>query len=113
MSTAIVRRYWTRLVADGCLICQRPATVAHCHGGSIVERMGEPKAKGKKLARYDWLCLPLCPEHAGESVNGLDAGPRKWEARFGTQAHFIDVLAVKHGLELWKLAKGTGEWRKV
>ena len=50
MSTAAVRRYWDQVAALGCVICGGPAEIAHCHGGSITERMQEPKAKGKKLA---------------------------------------------------------------
>jgi hypothetical protein len=35
MSSAAVRRYWTKLVEGGCCICGGPAEIAHCTGGSI------------------------------------------------------------------------------
>ena len=103
MATAEVRRYWGQLVECGCLICRRPATIAHCHGASMVERTGA-KAKGKKLPRLDWLVIPLCPDHAGEGPVGLDASPRAWEARFGRQADAIDRLCDQFGRNLWLLA---------
>ena len=106
MASAIVRRYWTRLVADGCCICGAPAEVAHCHGGSIVERMREPKAKGKKMARYDWLVLPLCPRHGRNPYpTALDTDVAAWESSFGSQAAWVDDFAHKHGLDLWVLAQ--------
>lgn len=104
--SAAVQRHWNRLAAMGCLICQGPAEIAHAHGASIVTHMQEPKAKGKKLARYHWLVLPLCPVHGREGNGGasLDDNPTAWEARYGTQADWIDVLCVRTGLDLWALA---------
>lgn len=65
--------------------------------------MQEPKAKGKKLERYHWLTLPLCPEcHAA-----LDADVEAWEAANMPQADIIDRLAVRFGLPLWHLAAPT------
>lgn len=108
MATADVRRYWTALAEQGCLLCRRPAEVAHAHGGSIVERMQEPKAKGVKLDRYDWLVLPLCPTHHRTSQDeALDLiGAYAWELLFGRQDDWIDYLAAKYGRDLWALAKG-------
>lgn len=105
MSTAIVRRYWNALIFDGCIITGREAEIAHAHGGSIVERMQEPKAKGKKLPRYDWLVLPLSPELHRIGPLALDLDVAAWERRNGTQAEWIDRLAKKHGLPLWALAQ--------
>lgn len=105
--TAEQKRHWNRVAAMGCLICQGPAEIAHAHGASIVERMQEPKAKGKKLQRMHWLVLPLCP-HDGREGNGsasLDDNPRAWEAKHGTQADWIDILCVRLGIDLWALAK--------
>jgi hypothetical protein len=105
MPSAAQKRYWGRLVADGCLICGSPAEIAHAHGGSIVERMQEPKARGKKLDRMNWLVLPLCPYHGRNSNESLDvAGPAWWEAHFGKQAAHIDRLAERYGIPLWALA---------
>ena len=105
MSTAAVRRYWNRLVQRGCLVCGGPAEIAHTHGGSIVERMQEPKAKGKKLARYDWLVLPLCPRHGRDPYPGaLDSSVEEWENEYGPQAMYIDAFCHEYGLDLWSLA---------
>ena len=105
MATAEVRRYWSRLVAGGCILHGCPAEIAHCHGGSIVERMNEPKAKGVKLPRYDWLVLPLCPLTHRVAGDSLDRNVKAWEARYGTQSSWIDYLAATHGLDLWALAR--------
>lgn len=106
-ATAAQKAYWDRLARSGCIITGGEAEIAHCHGGSIVERMQEPKAKGVKLQRYNWLVLPLAPKlHRTEtySLDGRD-GVRAWEDRFGTQAGFIDILCIEFGLDLWALAK--------
>ena len=106
MTTAAQRRYWQDLVRVGCLICGSPAEVAHAHGGSIVERMQEPKARGKKLQRMDWLVLPLCPQHGREPYPlALDTNVARWEKVNGTQASFIDALCLRFRMDLWTLAK--------
>jgi hypothetical protein len=105
MPTADVKRYWSLIVKDGCILCGGPAEIAHCHGGSIVERTKQPKAKGKKLPRFDWLVLPLCPLHGREPYpTGLDTNVRAWEAANGTQAHHIDLLVIGTGIDVWALA---------
>jgi hypothetical protein len=87
MPTADVKRYWSLIVKDGCILCGGPAEIAHCHGGSIVERTKQPKAKGKKLPRFDWLVLPLCPLHGREPYpTGLD------------------LLVIGTGIDVWALA---------
>jgi hypothetical protein len=101
---AVIREFWSKVAAMGCIICGRPAQIAHCHGASIVEKMGEPKAKGKKLARYDWLVLPLCVWHHLDGDLALDKDPKGWEIVFGRQVDWIDVIASRLGLNLWKLA---------
>jgi hypothetical protein len=106
MPSAPVKRSWDQVAALGCCICGGPAEIAHAHGGSIVERMQEPKAKGKKLPRYDWLVLPLCYRHHRDtSVEGLDQNVQRWEAWYGPQADHIDRLMVKLGMNVWALAK--------
>ena len=111
MATAEVRRYWSRLVDMGCVArldklqpCGAPAEIAHCHDGSVVERMMEPRAKGKKLARYDWLVLPLCPRHHRHGRDALDNGVKSWERRFGTQAGHVDRLIAETGIDVWAKA---------
>jgi hypothetical protein len=100
-ATAAQRRYWSLLAERGCLLCGNPAQIAHAHSGSIVERMQEPKAKGKKLQRLDWLVLPLCPSCHAE----LDADVRAWESKHGTQASMIDRLCVLYEMDLWTMAQ--------
>lgn len=105
MSTAAVRRYWTTLADFGCVICGSPAEIAHCHGGSIVERCGV-KAKGVKLAFMDWVVLPLCPPHGRHPhAEALDTNVAAWEEKFGSQVSHIDRLIGFTGVDVWKLAK--------
>lgn len=108
MAGAETRRYWSWIASHGCLICGGPSEVAHAHGGSIVERMQEPKAKGVKLARYDWLVIPLCPAHHRLHNDSLDHGVDRWELRFGRQADWIDVLVAESGINVWALAARGG-----
>ena len=108
MATAAVRRYWNRLIAGGCCICGRDAEIAHCHGGSVRDKMQEPKAKGKKLARYDWLVLPLCPEHGRNPYPGaLDSDVAAWEEKHGTQVHHLDILSNMLSVDIWTLSRKT------
>lgn len=99
-------RYWDALVRDGCIICHAPAEIAHAHSGSIVERMQEPKARGKKLPRYDWIVLPLCPgHHRDTSPTGLDRDVEAWESIYGTQADWIDrTNQARTGVDPWAKA---------
>ncbi len=101
MASAAVKRYWSKVAELGCIICERPAQIAHCHNGSVRERMRECKAKGKKLARFDWVVLPLCPQHHHE----LDVGVRAWETCYGTQVYWIDRIANWLGVRVWELAQ--------
>jgi len=104
VASAAVRRHWTRVAAIGCVVCGGPAEIAHCHNDSIRERMQEPKAKGKKLPRYDWLVIPLCSLHHRNSVAALDLNVGSFEAAFGTQASHIDRLCEVLGIDLWAKA---------
>lgn len=105
MATAEVRRYWGRLADMGCIITKGPAEIAHCHGASIVERMGEPKAKGRKLPRMDWLVLPLAAHLHRIDQDSLDLAPERWERRYGRQADHIDWLCWRFGIDLWAKAR--------
>ena len=106
MASSAVKKYWTRLVADGCLICGSPACIAHAHGGSITPIMGV-KAKGKKLDYMDWLVLSLCPFHHidGPEGDALDRNVEAFEAKHGRQADMIDRLSERYNLPLWALAR--------
>lgn len=107
MATVAVRRYWSLVAALGCIVCHAPAEIAHCHGGSMVPVMG-PHAKGKKIARFDWLVLPLCPNHGREQFGGLDADVRAWEGRYGFQMMWLAALVLRLGVDIWTLS-GTKE----
>ena len=112
--TAEQREHWNLITRLGCIallddigmVCGSHAEIAHAHGGSIVDRMGEPKAKGVKLRRYHWLALPLCPIHGRpEYQTGLDYNVEAWERRHGPQALYIDRLCALFGIDLWARAK--------
>jgi len=104
------RRYWDRVSAMGCVICHGVAEIAHCHGGSLVEKTGV-KAKGVKLRYMHWLVLPLCVvHHRDTSEEGLDRDVGAWEARFGSQVGWIDVLITRTGVNVWELAKSRHAW---
>lgn len=103
MPTAEVRRYWQRLVDMGCVICRRPAEIAHMHGPSLTER-GFLKPKGKKQSWQDWLVLPLCPDHH-RLDGGFDVATASWEQKNGRAADWIDYLCELMEVDLWTRAK--------
>lgn len=107
MSTAAVKRFWTRAIDLGCVITGGPAEIAHCHSGSMVPIIGV-KAKGKKLPQHDWLILPLDYRLHRQEYGGLDANVRAWEAKYGTQVSHLIALGKKLNLDLFALA-GTKE----
>jgi hypothetical protein len=103
VSTAEVRRYWDRVARVPCLISGLPAEIAHCHGGSMVPLMG-PHAKGKKLARFDFLVLPLAPHYHRVEYGGLDANVEKWERLYGSQVMWLCVLSDRLGVDVFAKA---------
>lgn len=108
MSTAAIRRYWSRVVALGCAVhgpgCA--AEIAHCIGKpSVTERVQEPKPKGRKLPRHDWLVIGLCPPLHRLSCYSLDYAPKEWEATHGPVATMIDRIAAKLGVDVWRLSQ--------
>lgn len=106
MSTAAIKRYWTRVADLGCVICHGPAEIAHCAGRpSVVERIQEPKAKGKKLPRMDWLVLPLCAFHHRTGPDSLDLNPRAFESRYGPVAWLLDRQAERLCMPIWELSQ--------
>ena len=112
MSTTAIKRHWTRVAALGCIISGQPAEIAHAHGGSLLDR-GILHAKGKKLARYDWLVLPLAPRFHRAEYGGLDADVRAWEKRYGTQAEHLDAVGRRLRLDLWALAGETQSYERA
>lgn len=102
MSTAAVRKHWTRVAALGCLICGSPAQIAHCHGPSLCER--DPrflKPKGKKLPWQDWLVIPLAPLLHVE----MDCDPAYFAARYGTPAQLLDIVCAQLDVDVWAQAR--------
>lgn len=102
MSSAEIRRHWTRVAALGCLITRRPAVICHCHGPSLRER--DPrflKPKGKKMPWGDWLVIPLAPE-----LHWLmDNDPAAFEQACGTPAQLLDIVAERTGVDVWARAR--------
>lgn len=106
MSTAAVKRYWQRVADLGCLISGGPAEVAHVIGKpSVTERLQEPKPKGKKLPRHDWLVIPLAPEYHRILPYSLDLNPGEFERRYGPVAAMVDHVAAKLNTPVWELAQ--------
>lgn len=102
MSTAAIKRYWSRVAANGCIVTGRPAHIAHVVGKrSVTERIQEPKPKGKKLPRHDWLVLPLAPE----LHYMLDYDPEAFERAYGPVAALVDKLAARLGVDVWALSQ--------
>lgn len=102
MATAAVKRYWNRLAAMGCVVTGRPAHIAHVVGKpSVTERIQEPKPKGKKLPRHDWLVVPLAPE----LHYLLDYEPQRFETEYGPVAKMVDTVADRLGVDVWALSQ--------
>ena len=96
-----VQEHWERVAAVGCVLSGMPATIHHCHGGSMREFVH--KGLGQKTS--DWLVIPLAPRyHTGEL--GIDAslGVIEWEHRFGSQVGHLDDLCQELGVNVWKKA---------
>lgn len=104
------RQHWSWVRAFGCLAnlltrgqsCGKPATIHHCHGGSMKDR-GIHKSLGGKTSH--WLVVPLCPDHhtGKNAIDGFQ-GVRAWEDKHGEQAKLLDMLARRCGRDLFALA---------
>jgi hypothetical protein len=96
--TRAIKEHWSAVAGLGCIICQRPAEVAHCHGGSISDQLPRQFHPGVGQKQNHWLVLPICPEHHRVGPESLDGGSvRDWERRYGSQ---IDLLmAVSYRLQ--------------
>jgi hypothetical protein len=88
----------------GCLICGRPAEIAHLHGGSITEA-GFYRGKGKKPP--DWLVAPLCPEHHRVEYGGYDASPKRWELQYGNMVAWLLVMRALTGIDAMERARAA------
>lgn len=96
-----IREHWDRVAELGCLLSGGPATLHHCHGGSLRE-IGIHKGFGQKT--NDFLVIPIAQRfHTGEF--GIDVIPVwEWEHRFGTQVGHLDDLCRTLGYSVWELA---------
>lgn len=67
------RELMSRMVDDGCIVCESPAEIHHLGGAGM----------GLKSKEF----MPLCPHHhrTGGHGNAYHAGKETWEAIFGTQ----------------------------
>ena len=102
--------HWDRIAGLGCCICERPAEVAHCHGGSISEILGPDFRPGWGQRQNHWLVIPLCPEHH-RGNKGLDTGQRGvsgWEEEYGTQVEWLEEVSNSLGYCLFKRAGAAG-----
>lgn len=110
-----IQKYWDYLSNEiGCVISgQTPATIHHCHGGSMLER-GVHTGMAQKTS--DWLVIPLAAEyHTGQFGidNGMGKykGVREWEKAFGEQSDFIDYLIIRSKINVWQKA-GVWLWKE-
>ena len=83
--TQAQKAHWDRVAELGCILTRQPATIAHCHGGSI-KLLGPDWCPGMSQRQNHWLVIPLSKKlHQGQY--GLDTwaeGVEAWEARWGT-----------------------------
>jgi len=97
------------LAERGCMLqqwagelCEGPTHIHHCGGGSMKDR-GVHKGKGTKNS--DWLVLPLCMRHHTGQAGIHALGVRSWEALYGTQADWLDLLADELQIDPWARAR--------
>jgi len=91
---AELRRYHDFVAAQGCLVCGRPATVHHVTGYAD---------KAGRIARSDWLVVPLAPE-----FHLIQHGPRWSVEALGHQGFFR-----VHGIDLFAEAtRLADEWHR-
>ena len=82
--------------------CEGPTQIHHCGGGGMKNR-GIHKAKGTKNS--DWLAIPLCMHHHTGRAGIHTLGVRTWEALYGWQCDWLDLLAEDLQIDLWAKAK--------
>lgn len=110
MSAAVVRRYWSLLAASGCIVHGEGCApqIAHAiRAPDVQARVQEPKPKGKKLPRHDWLVIPLCPPLHFM----FDNNPALFDQRYGLASEYIDQLAARFRVPIWELSQmGRKSW---
>jgi len=108
MATAEIKRHWDRVADLGCIVClAKPATIHHCHGGSLKE-IGLHRAGGKKP--IDWLVVPLCPTHHTGDF-GIDGpmGVKRWEREYWPQVELLQWVSDRVGFDV--IAKAREEMK--
>lgn len=102
--------HWDRIAGLGCCICERPAEVAHCHGGSISDQLDPQYRPGMAQKQNHWLVIPLCPEHhrGNEGLDTYREGVRGWEAKYGTQIEWLEEVSNRLGYSLFGRAGAAG-----
>lgn len=109
-ATLEITRHWARVAALGCILTRQPATVAHCHGGSVSLLLGADYRPGVAQRQNHWLVLPLSRElHQG--AYGLDTHPdgvAAWEALHGTQVRLLEELSWMLGYCVFERAGVSG-----
>ena len=77
--TAKQKRYFSKVVELGCVICQRPAEIHHLLAGT-----------GMAQKDHDRV-IPLCPVHHRTGCYGeaIHAGIKGFEYQFGTEEYLL------------------------
>jgi hypothetical protein len=89
-----LERFHGYVAEQGCLVCERPATVHHVRG--YADKPGS-------ITRDHWLVVPLCPAH-----HLIQHGPR-WSVEALGHQRFFSV----HGIDLYAEAtRLAGEWQR-
>jgi len=98
MATAEIKRHWDRVADLGCIVClAKPATIHHCHGGSLKE-IGLHRAVGRKTS--DWLVIPLCVVHHVGKYGADSTVVVRWERRYWTQVELLGWVSERLGIDV-------------
>lgn len=87
-ANAAERRYWSRVVACGCIVgplgCAGRVTIHHCFTGG----------GGRKNHK---LVLPLCwGHHLGpDGIDGKRLSKREWQEKHGAESYLMRLLEVR------------------
>lgn len=99
-----VKEHHDNVRALGCIISGRtPATIHHCHGGSLKWRGFHV---GMAQKQNEALVIPLHLDyHVGKFGIDSGIGVERWETEYGTQAGMLDEVSRRLGYDVWKLAE--------
>jgi len=106
MPSAETKKHWDRVAGLQCLLTEQPATIAHCHGGSIIDELGYEWQPALARKQNDWLVIPLSKElHQGDwGLDTMKAGPRGWEAEFYRQTILLEWVSHLLGYDVFERA---------